>query len=167
VRFIKLAFISFIILFIIVTAISLMIPSHVRISKAIRINAPKEKVMEQLSDPVKWKNWYPGTDSLDFLYINGEIKGFIANRQSMQGLMITGKNDSAVTAASVGATSKKISMGWNILRENNPGAVTVQWYMDFKLRWYPWEKFASLLFEKQYGIQMEQGLSKLKTMLEH
>jgi hypothetical protein len=38
--------------------------------------------------------------------------------------------------------------------------------MQFKLRWYPWEKFASLLFEKQYGTQMEAGLNKLKAYLE-
>jgi hypothetical protein len=34
--------------------------------------------------------------------------------------------------------------------------------MDFKLRWYPWEKFSSLLLEKRYGPVMEQGLAKLK-----
>ena len=34
-RLIKLAFLSFIILFLIVTAMSLMIPGHVRISRAV------------------------------------------------------------------------------------------------------------------------------------
>jgi hypothetical protein len=38
--------------------------------------------------------------------------------------------------------------------------------MDFRLRWYPWEKFSSLLFEKQYGTQMEAGLESLKQLAE-
>jgi hypothetical protein len=145
VRHIKLVFISFIVLFIIVTAFSLLIPSQVRISKATRINTTREKVMAQLSDPVKWKNWYPGTDS---------------------SVMITGSTDSSVTVTGTGSGSKKIIMEWNILPGDHAREVTVQWYMNFKLRWYPWEKFASLLFEKQYGTGMEQGLNKLKKLLE-
>jgi hypothetical protein len=38
--------------------------------------------------------------------------------------------------------------------------------MDFHLRWYPWEKFASLLFEQSYGPKMEQGLGNIKKMVE-
>jgi len=122
--------------------------------------------MEQLSDPVKWKNWYPGTDSIQFLYINGEIKGIASDPGSSRGLMITGKNDTAVKASNVGPGSKPIAMGWNVLPGDGPDAVTLQWHMDFTLRWYPWEKFASLLFEKRYGLQMEQGLNNLKSLLE-
>jgi hypothetical protein len=39
--------------------------------------------------------------------------------------------------------------------------------MDFHLRWYPWEKFASLLLEKSYGPRMEQGLATLKRLVEN
>jgi hypothetical protein len=39
--------------------------------------------------------------------------------------------------------------------------------MDFKLKWYPWEKFKSLFYENFYGVQMEQGLSNLKELSEH
>jgi len=42
----------------------------------------------------------------------------------------------------------------------------VQWWMDFKLRWYPWEKFSSLFFENIYGAQMEKGLDNLKRLAE-
>jgi hypothetical protein len=34
------------------------------------------------------------------------------------------------------------------------------------LRWYPWEKFASLGLEKTYGSQMEVGLTRMKALLE-
>ena len=73
--------------------------------------------------------------------------------------------DSSVVYYLAGAGSKKVDNGWNLVREQ--GSLTVQWYMDFKLRWYPWEKFSSLLFEKQYGTQMEIGLAKLKRLAEN
>jgi hypothetical protein len=38
--------------------------------------------------------------------------------------------------------------------------------MDFHLRWYPWEKFGSLLLEKSYGTKMEMGLMSLKKLAE-
>jgi hypothetical protein len=38
--------------------------------------------------------------------------------------------------------------------------------MDFHLGWLPWNKFSGLLLEKRYGPRMEQGLTKLKSLLE-
>jgi hypothetical protein len=38
--------------------------------------------------------------------------------------------------------------------------------MDFKLRWYPWEKFKSLFFENIYGAHLERGLGNLKELSE-
>jgi hypothetical protein len=47
------------------------------------------------------------------------------------------------------------------------GNVTVvQWYFDFHLHWYPWEKFSSLLLESQVGAPMERSLDKLKKLAE-
>jgi hypothetical protein len=42
----------------------------------------------------------------------------------------------------------------------------VQWYFDFHLRWYPWEKFSSIVFDKQLGPPMEKSLDNLKKLLE-
>jgi hypothetical protein len=44
---------------------------------------------------------------------------------------------------------------------------TVQWYFDFHLRWYPWEKLASLLLEKVYGTRMAQSLERLRAVAEN
>jgi hypothetical protein len=56
--------------------------------------------------------------------------------------------------------------GWKVIEHANSDSLTVQWYMDTQLRWYPWEKFASLLFDKSHGATMEQGLGKLKKVLQ-
>lgn len=165
VRIIILPIISFIVLFLVITGMSLFIPSHIRISKAIKINADKEAIMEQIRDVAKWKNWYPGADSLKVFFSDGKAKGLM--RDSLHVFVeITDVNDSSVVAITTGRRLKGIVMGWNSIPGRSPVDVSIQWYMDFHLRWYPWEKFRSLTFEKTYGLQMEKGLFNLKAMVE-
>lgn len=159
-QLIKLAIISFVVFFLLITGISMFFPSHVRISRATDIAASIDSVHTRISQPLYWKSWYPGADTLSLYEADGVIKGI--RMPGNQVLMITGFNDSTVTAANSTSDKERATMGWNLIR-NNGGTMTVQWYMDFKLRWYPWEKFSSLLLEKRYGPVMEQGLAKLKT----
>ncbi len=147
-RIIKLGIISIIVFSLLITGISLFFPSHVRISKAIDINASAKEVMMQVGDTGNWKNWYPGADSAVLLPV------------------ITNVTDSSVLANTTMMKGRKGITGWNIYEAAIPNSVTVQWYMDFHLRWYPWEKFSSLLLEKKYGQMMERGLGRLKEWLE-
>jgi hypothetical protein len=164
-RIFRFIIISLLVIFFITTIISLFIPSHVRIYKAIQINSSKDSVMKQLSEVSHWKNWYPGADSSKFFYENNSIKGLILDEHNKQYIIITGRKQDEVTAEFV-LPNKKIPTGWLIA--TNPGAnsCTIQWYMDFHLRWYPWEKFSSLVFERVYHPQLQQGLDNLKRFLE-
>ncbi|MBK7562744.1 MAG: hypothetical protein IPI68_14910 [Chitinophagaceae bacterium] len=56
-------------------------------------------------------------------------------------IRITNITDSSVTAAIVGQGLRKATTGWNSYQSAAPNTITVQWYMDFHLRWYPWENF--------------------------
>ena len=166
-RVIKLAILSFIFLFLLVTTISLFIPSHVRISRATDINSTKQEVMSFIADPLKWKEWYPGADSLDILFIEGKPKGILLDSTGLTGLSIFNINDSVVTVGEIGKiATQRMKMGWKVLSGGNENNVVAQWYMDFKLRWYPWEKFKSLFFENIYGAHLEQGLANLKELSE-
>jgi hypothetical protein len=166
-RVIRLAILSVIFLFLLVTTISLFIPSHIRISRAAGINSTKQEVMSLISDPLKWKEWYPGGDSLNILYIEGKPQGILLDSSSSLGLSILNMNDSVVTAGEVGKTAtQRMEMGWKVLSSGNESTVIAQWYMDFKLRWYPWEKFKSLFYENVYGAYLERGLANLKELSE-
>jgi carbon monoxide dehydrogenase subunit G len=164
-RLIKLALLSFFFLFLLITAISLFIPSHIRISKATTIYAPKEEVMGYISNPEKWKSWYPGADTMDLLYIEVQPGGIVLNNKTMLGLSIMEKNDSMVIAKNIGPGAKKdFENGWKVVNGAETNGTTVQWYMDFRLRWYPWEKFSSLFYENVYGKHIELGLGNLKKL---
>lgn len=117
-----------------------------------------------LANPQHWKNWYPGADTASLIYIEGKLKGIETGR--MKGIIITNITDSTIELGNIGTGPKRVKSGWNIYPGNTPNTFTVQWYMDFHLCWYPWEKFSGLLLEKKYAPRMEQGLTILKSILE-
>ena len=164
-RILKLIIISIISLLLIITIISLFIPSNLRIARAVHISSSKETVMEQLTNPVKWKNWYPDADSAKFFYAGGTIKGLVLDEEKSRFLTLAKINNDEVVAE-YHLPNKKIITGWQVTPSIDTSSVTVQWYMDFHLRWYPWEKFSSFVFEKIYNPQLEKGLNSLKKLLE-
>jgi Polyketide cyclase / dehydrase and lipid transport len=169
VRFIKLAFISFIFLFLLITGMSLFIPSHIRISKAINIKADKDSIMAPIRDAAKWKTWYPGLDTAKLLVANGQIKGVMLDDKDPAHpvyIAITKEDPDEITAQFISKSLKPVINVWKTISYSTSDSITLQWYMDFHLRWYPWEKFGSLLLEKSYGTKMEMGLMNLKKLAE-
>ena len=164
-RIFRFIIISIVVVFIIITIISLFIPSHVRISRSIQINSSKDSVMTQVGEVRNWKNWYPGADSLKFYQEGKMIKGLVLDEPRKRYLIITGEKPDEV-AAEYRLSNKKILTGWIVAANAKSNSLTVQWYMDFHLRWYPWEKFSSFMFERIYHPQLQQGLDNLKRFLE-
>jgi hypothetical protein len=142
-RVIKLAIISAIVVFVIVYLISLLIPSKIIISRAINIEAPKEKIYPLIADTSNWKQWN------DLANPNIYIEQLPSDSNIVSTLWTYG--------------SRSIKGSY---RMEKIGDVTVvQWYFEFHLKWYPWEKFGSITFEDQFGKPMERSLSKLKTLV--
>ena len=163
-RIIKLGLISVVFFALLISGFSLFFPSNVRISKAVDINASIDSVMIQVSNVENWKHWFPGVDSAEFIIKEEKIIGLRTSNK--QQLIIQEITDSTVIAVTKNPGFKDGESGWNFFPSSAPNTVTIQWYMDFHLRWYPWEKFSSLLLEKRYGPMMEQGLDQLKRLLE-
>ncbi len=167
-RLLRLFIISVILLFTVITAISLLIPSNVRISRATNIDATPSAIWEHVDDMRDWSLWNPFFGKQVSGTVLADTAGAKATRMVVGGTTITWKEKSAYKRE---ATMQKkgfgpIVTGWNAITHESTDSTTVQWYIDFQLRWYPWEKFSSLLFEKNYGVRMEEGLSNLKKLAE-
>ena len=161
-RVIKLAILSFIFLFLLVTIISLFIPGHIRISKATNIAADDKIVYTYIEDILQWKQWHPALKNIP----DNEFHILKDSGISIRGTTISiveRKNEELVTEMST-ENGRPIISGFKVIRHQQGDSATLQWYMDFKLRWYPWEKFKSLFYENIYGVQMEQGLNNLKQL---
>jgi hypothetical protein len=155
VRLLKLGLISVVFLFIVVTAISLLIPSHIRISKAINIQAEDREVFSLISDTAQWKQWHPA-----FL-LSDSMPQFPAIH-----ILQKSQNDSEIVMHLQQAGKPTVINGWKIYKHDTVDSLTLQWYMDFRLKWYPWQKFGSLFYENTYGVMMQQGLENMKARAE-
>ena len=93
-HFIRLVLLSIFFLFLVITGISLFIPSHVRISRATNLSAVSGSVLQQVGDVTKWKNWYPGlsgSEPITFSIVD-------SSRMILQGTTITLKEKSDSSA---------------------------------------------------------------------
>jgi hypothetical protein len=163
-KIIKLGIISLVAFTLLLTFISFLFPSHIRISKATDIRAGKYEVISRLTNLSLRHNWYNSADSITVFGKNGKAK-LVVNVDDPS----NNAADMTVNVVLDGASfpdAKAKATGWTIIPSGIPNTITVQWYMDFHLRWYPWEKFSSLLLEKRYGPVLERGLEKLKASLE-
>ncbi|MFT3935460.1 MAG: hypothetical protein QM726_17670 [Chitinophagaceae bacterium] len=161
-RFIKLAFISAVVLFGVIFLISLLLPSHVRISRAVDINAATNNVYPLLSDIKQWEKWNEYVNN----YHNRIVEKDMMKADEIA-IFITTKTDSLVAADWQQTSGYKFGSGFAIHSSNNAhGHITVQWYFDFHVKWYPWEKFQSIVYDQQLGPIMEKSLAKLKSIAE-
>lgn len=159
-RIIKLALISFIILFGLVTFFSLFIPGNVRISKAMNIAEDDSTTFQQIDKLVKWIKWHPALKQVPDSEIVVQKDGSLKIQDTR--ISIIGSGDEEITTEIVQGERRPVISGFKIIRHPEGDSATLQWYMNFKLHWYPWEKFKSLFYENFYGVQMEQGLANLR-----
>ena len=160
-RFVKLGLISIVGLFVVIFLISLLIPSQVRISRAVNINAPKDSLVYYLTDLRQWKQWNGLINSQEMTNPWYSDNAFTSDR--LQVRLLSAKADTIHTLW-VQEGGKEIVSGFTLYTAGNTSVV--QWYFDFRLKWYPWEKFGSIIFDKQLGPPMEQSLAALKKVLE-
>ncbi len=150
-RIIKLGLISFVFLFAIVTLISLLFPSHIRISKAINLPNKHDSIFPLVKAEARWHPAYQDSAS------SNQIKRLHKT--------IIEQTDSTLVYTLQQPGKKNVISGWQIYGKPSSDSLTLQWYMDFQLSWYPWEKFSTLLYEHTYGTMMEKGLANLKKFL--
>lgn len=150
IRILKLGLISFVVIFVIMTLISLMFPSHIRISKATNLSNKRDSIFALLQNEKAWHPAYSDSASPEAANIKQTL---------------IEQTDSTLVKELQQPGKKVVVNGWQLYGSSSSDSLTLQWYMDFNLRWYPWEKFSSLFFEPTYGRMMEQGLGNIKKII--
>lgn len=164
-RILKLGLISFFLLFLLITAISLLLPSTVHISRAIDISAPVDSVYANINDLGKWKRWFANYDSSSVTLshnTSGVGATFTINKTTVS---IVASNDTTIKTVWKGG-NKILEGDFNVIKQVGSSQVTVQWHFIQRVQWYPWEKFALIISNKSIGSVMERSLDNLKKISE-
>ena len=158
-RVLKLFVFSVVIFSILILLLSFLFPSTVRVARAAAIYAPPSEMLTKLSDLRTWQQW-------NEMVTNPALTGVSVSPVKFQSDQMELSIKETASAKHVWLKNGiAIEGGFNLIPSNGDTTI-LQWYMDFPVRWYPWEKFGSILYDKQIGPVMERSLEKFKKMAE-
>lgn len=159
-RVVKLAIISVFFLSLIVLLFSFLLPSEVRVSRSITIHESVTRITTQLTDLENWERWNVMLKNPDNRNIRVSEKSFLSDE-----LTVKLDDNDPIRTTWTRSNGRRINSGFNIVYASSDSTL-LQWYFDFQLKWYPWEKFGSIVFDKQLGPVMEKSLDNLKSIVE-
>ena len=142
-----------------------LFPSSISVSRVVQINLAKEKIMKEISDLREWQKWNVlinlpvQTGDLKNVSVRTDSNLIVMNNMRIQ--LLKSSQDSIITRWQ---NRNRYFMGNFTFTQIN-GGVIVQWTLQFHIRWYPWEKLASMFYEKELGPRMEQSLINLEKLL--
>lgn len=154
-RFIKLILISFLTLGVLVTVISGLFPSTVIVSRAIDIKATPEKIAYYVSDLHHWNEWM--SDWKENTVVIKQDTAFVGTQ--IISLQRRKENSVIYNWVATGQRPYVVLFEWIPLKD---GTFVVHWSFEQHVKWYPWEKFQTLLNEKLLGSKMELELNNLQ-----
>jgi len=167
-RFIKFLLISGLVLFIVLTLLSLLFPSRISVSRVINVAAPRQKVYTAVSDLRTWNSWngFIRGASLTGERYGGPFGKEGATLVSDQLVIREGASDTGeVMLEWIPKGGKRTTGGFRLMHLNQD-SLTVQWWFDFHFRWYPWEKLGIFVYDRKFGPLMEESLKGLKQYVE-
>jgi hypothetical protein len=160
-------------LFIMITILSLLIPSNVKVARVVVINnTTAGKIYQQTGNLRNWKNWQPmfkpGVAVVNFGNITEGKKAscdIVYNNKTTH-LAITAADTSSVKFLLQSKGGNDIEN--NIILSPLPSSqsVHVEWRTVTKLHWYPWDKFYAIFLDKMSGPGYEAALSNLNDYIE-
>jgi len=170
-NFIKAFLVGAIGLFVFITILSLLIPSHPKVTRVVVINSTsKEKIMAQVADVANWKNWHPF-----FFFFFFKIS-FGKTTSGEGGRCETFYNNKTTHVAITKVDSNGVSFDIKQAGENdisNQIFITpmqqqtrIDWVATTHLHWYPWEKFYAIFIDKLTGPGYETALNGLRQYVE-
>ena len=173
-RLIKAFLVGAIGLFVIITLFSLLIPSRVRVSRAVIINnTSQSEAFREIAAMNNWKNWHPifKLDSARLVSL-APVSGI---NDSNYSILQRGKE---ITIQMLSADSNSVKFLLRANGENDidndivlsslpsQNSVQVEWRAITKLHWYPWQKFYGIFVDQLTGPGYEAALNGLKGYLE-
>jgi hypothetical protein len=169
-RLIKFAILGLLVLFLVLTALSLLLPSNIRVSRVVNVVASRrQEVYAAVSDLKAWKKWndFVYQSSLTNIRYSSPSSGVGAFLQSDQLRIEEKKLDTAGVLLSWDMVNGKQFAGGFQFLSLNPDSLTVQWWFEFHFRWYPWEKLGIFVYDRKLGPVMEESLGALQRFVEN
>jgi hypothetical protein len=166
-RYLKVFTIGIVSLFILLTAIGLLMPSVVMVGRSTEINAPIDSVRFYTNNPANWRYWINGADTSFYKQLTPSTAQ--KNSKIMLGTYtVTVLENDADTIYTVwnGQRSKEQINKLDISYDSANNSTIINWAFQQQLSWLPWDRLGAMLYDNVYGPSMEVSLNKLKKVCE-
>jgi hypothetical protein len=132
----------------------------------VQINSSEDKIVNKISDLHTWKSWNE--------FVNSPVaKIDMAAKQDCvrADYLRVGGNEIFLSVADLDHVNTRWTRGdkmftGEFIIDAKNGPPIVIWTLNFNVKWYPWEKLASMFYDKQLGPLMEKSLVQLRDELE-
>lgn len=161
-RMFKFALLSASLIIVLVILLSLLLPSRVVVSRAIDLSVAKSKIWEGLHDLPQWPVWNSMTTAAGKQTWSVATDSLVGTQMTI--VLLPNQGDT-LPMQWISENGKAMKAGFVVHQSADGSSSVLQWYFDFQLGWYPWEKFTSIILDKQLGPLMEQSLEGFKQEL--
>jgi hypothetical protein len=160
----KLIFASIVVFLLVILFLFALFPSDITVSRVIQINRPPEQIHKKIADLREWYGW-------NELILNRSDKknqtpDSTDSNHIRNGSFTVELMKSVPDTVVVNWRHEKKSFTGNFITTGDHGQTIVQWTLHFHVGWYPWEKLASMFYDKQLGPLMEKSLLNLRNEVE-
>lgn len=164
----KLALISIVVLFLILTGMGLLLPQTVRVTRTINIDAPQDTLYKYVGNLGNWQLWMEGINDNTVLFISPQkvetSKATSSYRKQIY--LIKNTRDTIETLWQNGKGNSLLCV-FQLSNNTANNTTKLNWYFEKKLSWYPWQRLPAIASDKIFGPFMESSLDKLKAITEH
>ncbi len=154
-----------------ITLVSLLMPSRVITAHTIMINAPKQNIANYLMDLKIWKEWNPmlENEELSFTGPTTAVNSFITWKTNGKEnwIKLLRKDYSSLMFSQNRTGDNAVINEIKIGSFKDDNELQVEWIGIHNLKWYPWEKFAGIFLDKVTGPAYDTALNRLKILAEN
>ena len=156
-KLIKLGLISIVIIFGIVTAIGLLLPSESKISRTVEIHKSSNEILPFVNSLYGWQKWVMGLSDKN-------IESATNTRIGKSSMHINSSTKTEVNSSWVDEKGKQNKSTIQLIDQGN--STIVNWQFENKASWFPLDRLGSIVNEKVTGKMMEDNLANLKKVVE-
>ena len=166
-RYLKFAVAGLIVLFILFTAIGLLMPSSVTVLRSVDIQSPVDSIHYYTNDPAKWRYWINGADTTYYRQItNTSTEKDSRIALGTYTITVIENDRHHIVTLWKGKSNREQLNRLDLFYNSRTCITTVNWSFKQRLNWYPWERLSAMLHDKVFGPSMETSLHKLKQVCE-
>jgi hypothetical protein len=164
-RQIKAIFLSFLLVAVLLCLISLLLPSKSVVSRSIDITGSKHRLQQFVGQANQWRHWNKAIKSVDSVGSTLQVDT-VNNTLSVENITLRIKKESDSLFTITTSVAKEESMLSNIRIYYGDSTHTLNWKWHFTTKWYPWERFKSIFYDKMFGAVLDSNLTALKKVVE-